>query len=155
VRVRFFPPSFLAGSQPVKIRASLYLTLFGNKRWTTLPTTESKFRVPGLGQCSFTGSGSDIICGSPFRWPARLVWTHDNDSLDQPFLNSLSYSPFPAALHIDPIETFSAKIRGWNNAAIAIEEPLVHFRYDVEATGVHLGDFSPDQIFIATSFHKY
>ena len=150
----FFPLDS-AWNQPVKIRASLYLTLFGNKRWTTLPTTEFKFRVPGLGQCSFTGSGSDIICGSPFRWPARLVWTHDNDSLDQPFPGSLSYSPFPAALHITPIETFSAKIRGWNNAAIAIEDPLVHLRYDVEATGVHLGDFSPDQIFIATSSHKY
>jgi ABC-type transport system involved in multi-copper enzyme maturation permease subunit len=128
-------------SQPVKIRASLYLTLFGNKRSTILPTTEFKFRVPGLGLCSFGGSGGDIACGSPFRWPERLVWTHDNDNLDQPFQNALSYSPFSTAPHIGPIETFSAKIRGWNGAAIAMEDPLVHFRYDFEADSVHLEDF--------------
>ena len=132
-----------AGSQPVKIRASLYLTLFGNKRSTILPTSDFKFRVPGLGLCSFGGNGGDIACGSPFRWPARLVWTHDSDNLDQPFPNSLSYSPFSPALHIAPIETFSAKIRGWNGAAIVMEDPLVHFRYDFEANDVHLEDFPP------------
>jgi len=150
-----FSPLDSAWSQPVKIRASLYLTLFGNKRSAPLPTSALKVAIPGLGQCGFPGV-HDLVCGSPFRWPARLAWTHGDDNLDQPFSNSLSYSPFPAALHITPIETFSAKVQAWYGT-IALEDPLAHFRYDVEANGVHLGDFPPDPIFIepAPSSREY
>lgn len=59
----------------------------------------------------------------------------------------MSYSPFPASLNIEPIETrwASAYAAGpapvVRDVTIIVEEPLAHFRRDFEAT-VPLNEFA-------------
>jgi hypothetical protein len=78
---------------------------------------------------------------------AKLGRTNANS-----FAQTASYSPFPAGLSIEPIETrwASAFASGppptVRDVTIVVEEPLAHLRRDFEARGLQLNvaAFSPD-----------
>ncbi len=52
----------------------------------------------------------------------------------------LSYSPFPASLDLNPLETRWTEPIHADEATIVTTRPLVHFRRDFELTGVRLRD---------------
>ena len=140
--------------QPVAVRGSLYLTLFGNARSQALPLSgQPANALDGL-QCytNVVSAEWDVYCRSAFRWPARLVFAKLGRTNANSFAQTVSYSPFPAGLNIEPIETrwASAFASGppptVRNVTIVVEEPLAHLRRDFEARGVQLNvaAFSPD-----------
>ena len=139
--------------QIVTLHASLYFTLFGNARSKTIPlSSKPSNALDGL-QC-FTDvvrAEWDVYCRSAFRWPARLVYAKLGRTNANSFAQFVSYSPFPANLSLDPVETrwASAYAAGppleVRDVTIIVEEPLVHLRRDIEARGVSLNhqDFVP------------
>ncbi len=58
--------------QSVTLRASIYLTLFGNTRTKTIPLQSTPVNVIDGLQCG-VGALSELYCRPPFRWPALLV----------------------------------------------------------------------------------
>jgi hypothetical protein len=132
--------------QPLTLRASLYFTLFGNARSQTIPLShEPSNALDGL-QCYTNAVKAewDVYCRSAFRWPDRLVYAKLGHSNADSFAQFVSYSPFPASLNIDPIETrwASAYPSGppptVRDVTITVEEPLAHLRRDFEAPNVNL-----------------
>lgn len=122
----------------VAVRGSLYLTLFGNQRSQTIPlTNQPSNALDGL-QCytDVAGAEWDVYCRSAFRWPARLIYAKLGHTNANSFTQAVSYSPFPASLEIEPVETRWAsgfasivppKVR---DVTIIVKEPLAHFRRD-------------------------
>jgi hypothetical protein len=128
------------------LRASLYFTLFGNARSQTIPLSdEPSNALDGL-QCytNVVKAEWDVYCRSAFRWPDRLVYAKLGHSNADSFAQFVSYSPFPASLNIDPIETrwASAYPSGppptVRDVTITVEEPLAHLRRDFQAQNVNL-----------------
>lgn len=140
--------------QPVTVRGSLYLTLFGNARSQALPLSDQPANaLDGLqGYTNVVSAEWDVYCRSAFRWPARLIYAKLGHTNANSFAQSISYSPFPAGLNIEPIETrwASAFASGppptVRNVTIVVEEPLAHVHRDFEARSVQLNvtAFSPD-----------
>ncbi len=139
--------------QLVTLRASLYFTLFGNARSKTIPLSNQPTNALDGLQCYHGSSRAewDVYCRSAFRWPARLIYAKLGHTNANSFAQFVSYSPFPANLNIDPVETrwASAYAAGpppeVRDVTIVVEEPLVHLRRDIEARGVSLNhrDFVP------------
>ena len=124
--------------KPVTLRGSIYFTLFGNRRWKTIPLTHQPVNaLEGL-QC-YLGAFEQFFCRSAFRWPARLVYAKFGADTS-PLTESISYSPFPSGLHLDPIETRWAPSlpRSAREVTLEVEEPLAHVRREFEASGVRL-----------------
>jgi hypothetical protein len=137
--------------KPVTIRGSLYLTLFGNERSQTIPlTNQPSNALDGL-QCytDVVKAEWDVYCRSAFRWPSRLIFAKLGHTNANSFTQTVSYSPFPATLEIEPVETrwasgFAASIRpNVRDVTIIVKEPLAHFRRDFAAGNVPLDDFDP------------
>ena len=132
------------------LRASLYFTLFGNARSQTIPLSDQPSNAPDGLQCYTDSVKSewDVYCRSAFRWPARLVYAKLGHTNANSFTQFVSYSPFPASLSIDPVETrwASAYAAGptpnVRDVTIIVEEPLVHLRRDFEAQDVQLDQFA-------------
>ncbi len=132
--------------QPVTVRGSLYLTLFGNARSQALPLSDQPANALDGLQCytNVVSAEWDVYCRSAFRWPARLIYAKLGHTNANSFAQSISYSPFPAGLSIEPIETrwASAFASGppptVRDVTIVVEEPLAHLRRDFEARGVQL-----------------
>jgi hypothetical protein len=145
-------PSFynLERGRPLTLRASFYFTLFGNARSETIPLTDQPSNAPDGLQC-YTDTARaewDVYCRSAFRWPARLVYAKLGHTNANSFTQFVSYSPFPANLIIDPVETrwASAYAAGppptVRDVTIIVEEPLAHLRRDFEARDVQLDQFA-------------
>ena len=136
--------------QPVTLRATLYLTQFGNAQSQTIPLSDEPSNAPDGLQC-YTDSVKaewDVYCRAAFRWPARLVYAKLGHTNANSFTQFVSYSPFPASLSIDPIETrwASAYAAGptplVRDVTIIVEEPLAHLRRHFEALDVDLDRFA-------------
>ena len=143
-------------NRPVTLRASLYFTLFGNARSQTIPLSDEPSNAPDGLQCytDTVRAEWDVYCQSAFRWPARLVYAKLGHTSANSFAQFVSYSPFPAELGIEPIETrwASAYASGPSptvrDVTIMVEEPLEHLRRDFAASGIHLDQFAypPDKV---------
>ncbi len=136
--------------RPVTLRASLYFTLFGNAQSETIPLSEEPTNAPDGLQCyaDTVRAEWDVYCRAAFRWPARLVYAKLGRTNANSFTQFVSYSPFPANLNIDPVETrwASAYASGppptVRDVTIVLEEPLAHIRRDFEAQNVRLDEFA-------------
>ncbi|MGP0073638.1 MAG: hypothetical protein ACLPWF_17115 [Bryobacteraceae bacterium] len=147
-------PTFfhLENGKPVTFRGSLYLTLFGNARSETIPLSDQPANALDGLQCytDVVRAEWDVYCRSAFRWPARLISAKLRHTNANSFTQTVSYSPFPASLSIEPVETrwASAYAAGppptepVRDVTIIVEEPLAHFRRDFEAQGVPLNEFT-------------
>jgi hypothetical protein len=145
-------PSFFHAQhdRAITIRASLYFTLFGNARSQTIPLTDEPSNAPDGLQCytDVVKAEWDVYCRSAFRWPSRLVYAKLGHTNANSFAQFVSYSPFPASLNIDPVETrwASAYAAGpppnVRDVTIVVEEPLAHLRRDFEAQNIRLEDFA-------------
>jgi hypothetical protein len=141
--------------EPLKVRGSLYLTLFGNRKTAQVTFEDRSVPVPSVGVCSASG-GADrqsyfLICSSAFRFPPALVSYRfipsanegvQVSSSTQP--RSISYSPFPADPGISPVSqdfTFSAAPVPLAEGLVDTLEPLAHIRRPFEIDNLRLGDF--------------
>jgi hypothetical protein len=126
--------------QPVKLRGAMYLTLYGNLRVTEVPFSAPPMAVPGRGLCTATpGAGRKsyyLICSSVFLDPEGPA----------------TYSPFPADLALDPVNShrtyiaaFYYPFAAFTAATVGTTEPLAHLRRDFEIGGLRLGDFEVRQ----------
>jgi hypothetical protein len=124
------------------LHASIYLTLFGNQRQKTIPLQIRPVNVVDGLQCS-SGLSNDIFCRSAFRWPARIVDAKGTEADTRAFTQFISYSPFPAGMSINPIETrwAAAPVLGVrpSEVTIVVAEPLAHLHRDIEVSGIRLG----------------
>jgi hypothetical protein len=101
--------------------------------------------VPGVGMCRATLSEQGVpvvLCRTAFRWPRRLVWARDDTGRGEVFAETMSYSPFPADLHISPVESHWARasLNQAGEVTIVTQDPIAHIRTDVELRDVRLGD---------------
>ena len=144
--------------RPMTLHASLYFTLFGNAQSRSMPLSSEFLNAPGGLQCTAESGGpradSIVKCRSAFRWPARLVYERRGDSDENTAPEAVSYSPFPADLSIDPVETYQSIVSVGgprprptiHNVTVIVEEPLGHLRRDVVAHDVQLDDFADPSI---------
>jgi hypothetical protein len=133
----------------VTLHGTLHFTLFGNARSQTIPLSdEPSNALDGL-QC-YTDSARaewDVYCRSAFRWPARLVYAKLGHTSANSFTQFVSYSPFPASLNIDPVETrwasayASGPAPNVRDVTIIVEQPLAHLHRDFEERDVQLDQF--------------
>jgi len=141
---------------PIKVRGSLYLTLFGNRQTARVPFGDRSVPVRRVGVCSASGGANRqsyfLICSSAFRFPSVLVsysfiqpakeGVQDVRSSTQP--RTISYSPFPAELGISPVSqdfTFSTVYVPLAEARVETVEALAHIRRNFEIDNLRLGDF--------------
>ncbi len=143
--------------EPLRVRGSLYMTLFGNRQTVRVPFGDRSVPVPRVGVCSATGGANRqsyfLICSSAFRFPPVLVSysfiqsakeaVQDVWSSTEP-RRPISYSPFPAELGIIPVSqdfTFSTVSVPLSEARVDTVEPLAHVRRNFEINNLRLADF--------------
>lgn len=128
--------------KPITLKSSLYLTLFGNARAKTVALQDTPVNVMDGLQC-YSDIMGDVLCRSAFRWPNLMVSASVGGANPNVFTRFISYSPFPASMHLNPIETrlALASTLSTHDVTIIVSEPLAHFRRDVEVRGVRLVDF--------------
>lgn len=135
----------------VTVHGSLYLTLFGNQRSQTIPLTNRPANALDGLQCytDVVKAEWDVYCRSAFRWPSRLIFARLGHTNANSFTQTVSYSPFPASLEIEPVETrwasgfASGPAPNVRDVTIVVKEPLAHFRRDFSRGNVPLYDFDP------------
>lgn len=132
--------------QPVTLRASIYLTLFGNQRTKIIPLQSEPLDVMDGLQCYLDKrfAFNYFTCRSAFRWPARLVYVQQGRAVSS-LGQLISYSPFPSGINFDDsIETRStSEVSAYSpQVTVTVEEPLAHFRRDLEMANVHLEDLA-------------
>jgi hypothetical protein len=140
-------------NQPLMMRASLYLTLFGNTRSQTIPLGEQPVTASDGLQCYMDSVPTEwmVYCRSALRWPERLVYAKLANTDGNLFPQPLSDSPFPADLNIEPVETRLLTSAGRVGASlvhdvnIVTEEPLAHLRRDIAIRDVRLIEPGPVQ----------
>lgn len=143
--------------EPMKVRGSLYLTLFGKRQSARVPVGDRSVPVPRVGVCSASGGANRqtyfLICSSAFRFPPVLVSyrfiqsakeaVQDVWSSTEP-RRPISYSPFPAELGISPVSqdfTFSTVPVPLSEARVDTVEALAHIQRNFEIANLRLGDF--------------
>lgn len=146
-------------NKTVKIRGTLYLTLFGNRRTTRIPFGGEHITTPGMGICSARRSGGGsigymyfLLCASAFRTPPDLVTVRFEERgkdvfrevKPYPVPRRISYSPLAADLDISPVGqyfTLTQSPRELSDVAIDDLEPLAHVTREFELDGLRLGEF--------------
>jgi hypothetical protein len=126
----------------VNLRTSLFLTAFGNPRSRTIPLQEKPTNALDGLQC-YLGAFDHMTCRSAFRWPKGLVYSRNGTDLSS-LTQIISYSPFPARMTLNPIETrwATGSVSAANELTIIVNEALAHFRRDFDVNGVNLADFT-------------
>jgi hypothetical protein len=143
-------------NQPLAIDASLYFTLFGNARSQTIPLSNQPVNALDGLQCYTDNVRAqwDVYCRSAFRWPARLVYAKLGQTDANSFTESVSYSPFPADLDIEPVQTRWASTYASGptpiveDVTIVTEEPLAHLRRDFKMRDVQLVQSAPGPVLV-------
>ncbi|MEO7190197.1 MAG: hypothetical protein ABI051_04005 [Vicinamibacterales bacterium] len=149
------PPDFVRATagQPVRLRGTVYVTVFGQKQTTTVPLDRQGAEVPGLGACvaERDETSASVECRVALRAPRLIA---DSDDLRyMRAVGQLSYSPFPADLRIYPVLRAygfveSTKEPGTNvrralPSAVHISTiaPLAHVRLPLNEDDIRLQDF--------------
>jgi len=125
--------------QPVRIRGTAYVTLFGNRRTTLVPSELTL--TPGAGVCLMRTSFGPprLECRALFRSPSSLILLPHSLGGNQP-----SYSPFPAELGISPAGFFgfyTATLDTTEPVSLVTVEPLAYIQRDFEIDNLRLRDY--------------
>ena len=149
--------------QPVRVRGSLYITLYGNPRRTIIPIEDRATVHPtaGVGVCSAGRSNRHVIltCRSALKSRADLV-TFDfigkyrfvlgalpSSFRTMSFASPVSYSPFPAEAGLVPVTQYVKvaevpKDVGDEREVRAFAlEPVAHIKKDFEIAELRLIEF--------------
>jgi hypothetical protein len=146
-------------SQPVTLRATLYLTLTRHHKQTSIPIQKQPSRVPGIGVCSTQQTTVGVpfeswpgtprrynyllFCNSAFRSSPEFISAIFGHSRSEVIQRSVSYSPFPADLQISPVIPYlsASMLEEKLSAAIVVStEPIAFIKRDCELTGIRLSD---------------
>jgi len=145
--------------QPIRVRGSVYLTIFGNRQTARVPLGDQLVPVPRVGVCTASGGGNRqsyfLGCSSAFRFPAVLVSYRliqstsegNGDVWTSAEPRPISYSPFPAEPGIIPVSqdfTFSIPRVPSSEARVDTVEPLAYIQRNFEIDNLRLGDFQRD-----------
>ena len=128
-------------AEPLNVQGSLYLTVFGNPQSRTVLLRETPTNVMDGLQC-YTDIFGEVLCRSAFRWPGRMVDVKVGGTDTKSFTRFISYSPFPADIHFNPVETGRALVSTVSSREVTFtaKEPLTHFRLDFQVRGVKLAE---------------
>jgi hypothetical protein len=120
------------------IHVRLFLTLLGEAENISVPVQASALNaIDGL-RCGIDFLG-EFSCRSAFRWPARAVYASFKPGGSEPFTAIFSYSPFPAEMAFNPIEShWVSRPVGSSKATIIAKKALSHFERDFEIRNVRL-----------------
>lgn len=137
-------PFFVSGSffsqehgRPLKLRASVYATLFGDLQTKTIPLQKEPLEVSDGLRCGLAIFGR-FACASAFRWPSSIVYVQTGAAVSS--LGQLvSYSPFAAGINLD--DDIQAR---WttdvspfaSTATVTVKRPIAHFRREIEIDGI-------------------
>jgi hypothetical protein len=149
VEQAFYRSQFL---QPLTLRGSLYLSLFGNARSQTIPQQNERVSVLDQFRCSTTEFEHLVQfgCSSMYRWPGEMLYAEIRGREAKSFFQGISYSPFPAELRVTPVEFHSALgTRGLEPPSplgpkppppvtIIAKSALAHIERDIEIQGIRL-----------------
>jgi hypothetical protein len=130
--------------QPLTIRISLYMTIFGNARDKTIQLTKSPQNVIAGLQC-YAGYANQLVCDAPFRWPGLYVSEKRPSGALSGFTRLISYSPFPAEFTVQPLVRnglvyYSEHPQELDRSVtIDVQEPLAYVRRDLEIRDVEVG----------------
>jgi hypothetical protein len=130
--------------RPLVLRASFYLTVFGNPRDKTITLHRTPLNIMDGLQC-YAGYFNQLECRSPFRWPERIVSQKSAGGGKSALTHLISFSPFPANLQLNPIVRKSTEyysrdpLPEGRSVTIEVEEPLAYLRRDVEVGDIYLG----------------
>jgi hypothetical protein len=131
---------------PVTARVTLFLTAFGKPRAQTIALQQQPVNVMDGLQCFEAGRQGDVLCRSAFRWPSSIIDARVTGSTASSFTQFISYSPFPANLTLNPVETrwasayTATKPLEVREVTISLKEPIAHVRRDLELTNVPVRD---------------
>jgi hypothetical protein len=128
-------------NKTVTVRSTLYVTIFGNRKSTMVPSSNKFVNVPGVGLCSATPEY--VQCRSAFREPDHTVSVRSHELSKSLFNAQFTYSPFPADGILNPINTFMqpTEFQEPSEVVFMTEEPLAHLHRDVEFRDLKLDDF--------------
>jgi hypothetical protein len=133
--------------QPVRVHSTLDVTVFGHEQLTRMRPGEAPVSVPDAGVCRAIRSRFDpvnvgVVCRKAFRERRDLVWIQSAGGRGNVLSGSMTYSPFPADLRIDPVNEYwaPALLDQTDEITIATQEPVGHYRVDAELRDVRLGD---------------
>jgi len=131
----------------VKLELAVYLTALGDKLSKNISISEGRTEVmPGL-HCG-QGPANTVACIAAFRWPGRIVEASTGGGRGQALTRFISYSPFPAEMTLNPLQTrfapaFVAGINpGRRDVTITVKEPLAHVRRDFQFEGFSMEQFA-------------
>jgi hypothetical protein len=125
----------------LKLRLTLYLSLFGNAGARTIPLgSRPVYALDGV-EC-YMGQFAELFCRSAFRWPERLIYAQGADGSLNSLYQLISYSPFPSALSVNPIEEHwtSGLSQAAKQVTIISRRPIAHLRRDMVLDGVRFGE---------------
>ena len=138
---------------PLRVRGTLYLTLFGNPRTARLHFRDGFEDVPGAGRCEATQAPGRqnyfLLCDSAFRPPKGSLWAEWID-LESGRAHGgevrvwSSYSPFPADLGLAPIyqySTYSALQGPVSVVDLHTLQPVAYIQRNFELKDLRLADF--------------
>jgi len=131
--------------QPLTIRVSLYLTIFGDARDKTIRLTKSPQNVIAGLQC-YAGFANQLVCDAPFRWPGFYVSEKTTSGALSGFTRLISYSPFPAEFTVQPLARNGLVYYSYRDpqeldrpVTIDVREPFAYVRRDLEIRDVEVG----------------
>jgi len=142
--------------EPMKVRGSLYLTVFGNPRSALIPFGDRSVLVPHVGVCAASQGANRqtyfLICSSGFRFPPRLVSYSFIQSAKEtaqyawtsPRSRSISYSPFPAEPGINPVSqdfALGSVHELFSEGRVDAVEAVAYIRRNFEIDNLRLSDF--------------
>jgi hypothetical protein len=137
-----FPNDFFAEKRQerVSLRGSMHVTLFGRAKSKTVALGKRPVNTFDGLQCA-AGPIKDLYCLSPFRWPERLINAEFPDGYRRTFAHTISYSPFPAELGFNTVDSDSIWMPAAAREVTFVEkEPLGHIRLDFDFPNIKLID---------------
>jgi hypothetical protein len=142
-------PSFFESerNQPLTLQASFYFTVFGNSHSQSMLAPDVPTMISDGLQCT-TNTIDDLVFRAAFRLPAKSIDVTTTPRLGSgytertraPVIHSISYSPFPATLRINPVAASAPYflVPGNPVANIVVTEPIAHVRRDLEIADLHI-----------------
>jgi hypothetical protein len=136
----------------VGLRAVLYATVYGPPQTTVVTTDRASVTVPDYGQCKAVTRGTqttgDVVfremsveCWSAFRAPGVLS-QYVFDARDARMVYSWpSHSPFPAELHLSPVDSMTVNYRRVDSGVIATRHVAGYEKLVVDMPQVDLSSY--------------
>jgi hypothetical protein len=150
--------------QPLKLRGTVYLALYGHLRHTQIAQPDRQFDLAGVAQCGMYEQGMRLgpvlICQSPLGFrPGQFMATlyKPGATLDgvepgvperlaaAPLILSTAFDPLRFTDEIDPISEFRSYRSTGNDdqPLVGFQEPLGYVTVDFELPGVLLANYEP------------